>query len=98
MYDIGEQFLDDPTSTLVCSDRAFEQSVRWWAKQRKRSLARYCPTDEAQTWTLELTNDPFGHAVEARCDYNHLGERLYRETQKKFDAFMACRRYWIEAQ
>ena len=93
VYDIGESFLKDPTSTYYCSDSAVIQKIRV-----KSSLYNFildaCSRDDADSFSANIDKDLIARrATFSECGLGHDGRALHPQVQQKYDAFLACRSY-----
>ena len=95
VYDIGEQFLKDPTSTWTCSDDEIQKHIKWTSTLYKHQLNK-CASDEADYYIYNIYNILKSSGAKfAICGTRSDGKDLYSETEKKYGAFLACRNYRI---
>lgn len=93
VYAIGEQFLNDPTSTYVCSDSEVSQTISSRSFLFKFRLDS-CNKDDAKLYSDNVLQHILQSQVTfSECEKGFDGRNHVPEVQKQFDAFLACRRY-----
>lgn len=93
VYETGEQFLSDPTSTYACSDGEVSRRINFSSLMFKFRLDS-CNKDDAKLFSENVLQHILQSQVTfSECEKGFDGRDLVPEVQKQFDAFLACRRY-----
>jgi hypothetical protein len=95
-YEIGEQFLKDPTSTFVCADSQISQRIKSRSFLFKFRLDS-CSRTDAQFFSQNIMQYlSHTQATFSVCEKGFDGRDLVPAVQQQFGAFLACRSYRAE--
>jgi hypothetical protein len=93
VYDIGEDFLKDPTYTYYCSNSEFSQRIKFLSSIYNFRLSK-CTKEDADSFSQGTYEYLLSRGASvSECGKGADGQILVPQVQKQYDAFLACRSY-----
>ena len=94
LYDIGQGFLEDPTSNSQCSDQEVMQTIKLKSSILKVTLNNSCKRDDIDKYARDILSEINRSGLNiSECGMRPDGGQLRPEVDKFYSAFLACRRY-----